>query len=201
MAKSKSEVLREIFPQAFVKGELDLLRLSLLLNDGEEPKPQKDIPPSAKNILLRAENLQALRAMHRNYAQRFDMLYIDPPYNTGGSFTYDDSLGEDWFSMMRDRLLAAKELLTDDAVIFVSIGDEEVHRLRFLLEMVFGSENYIGTFVWVKKKKGSHLSATLRSVTEYVLCCSMNKSKTNLFGEKAYSNKWQPLIKKKNRLK
>ena len=91
-------------------------------------RPSDNIPHHSGNLLLYAENLQALSAMQHHYKQTFDVLYIDPPYNTGRSFTYDDSLRKSWFSMLQSRLCAAKDLLTEDAVIFVSIGDEEVHR-------------------------------------------------------------------------
>src|SRR5690554_2875104 len=102
----------------------------------------------------------------------------------------------DWCSMMYPRLQLARNLLTDDGVIFISIDDNEVHNLRKICDEVFGEENFVAEFVWVKKKKGSHLSKTTRNMTEYVLCFSKNKNSIELYGEKAYSDKQQPLAKR-----
>ncbi|MDK2852407.1 MAG: adenine-specific DNA-methyltransferase [Proteiniphilum sp.] len=104
----------------------------------------------------------------------------------------------DWCSMMYPRLQLARNLLIDDGVIFISIDDNEVHNLRKICDEVFGEENFVAEFVWVKKKKGSHLSKTTRNMTEYVLCFSKNKNSIELYGEKAYSDKQQPLAKRTN---
>ncbi len=103
-----------------------------------------------------------------------------------------------WLSMMYPRLWLARQLLRDDGVIFVSIDDNEVHNLLLLLREVFGEENHIATFTWVKKRKGSHLSKTRRSMTEYVACFGKQAKCVNLFGEEAYADKWQPLAKRTN---
>jgi len=95
-----------------------------------------------------------------------------------------------WLSMMYPRLWLARQLLRDDGVIFVSIDDNEVHNLLLLLREVFGEENHIATFTWVKKRKGSHLSKTRRSMTEYVACFGKQAKCVNLFGEEAYADKW-----------
>jgi len=95
-------------------------------------------------------------------------------------------------------LKLARNLLTDDGVIFISIDDGEVHNLRKLCDEVFGEENCVAQFVWIKKKKGSHLSKTSRSMTEYAICFTKNIGRVELFGEKAYSDKLQPLAKRTN---
>ena len=160
------------------------------------------------------------------------MIYIDPPYNTGNDFVYNDDFAQtasdyvhnsgqedeegnrlvantesngrfhtDWLNMIYPRLKVAKDLLSEDGVIFISIDDNEEDNLRKLCNEIFGQSNTIGVFVWTKKKKGSHLSKTFRSMTEYVLCYAKNISNIELFGEDAYSDKWQPIVKKTNAIK
>ena len=197
--EERKKIFFELFPEVFRGKEIDWKHLKHMLEaESNETKITPNMPLVDGDHLVCSENRLALVSMQENYQAQFDLLYIDPPYNTGRKFTYHDKRGGDWLGWMRERLLLAKPLLTDDAVIFVSIGDEEVHNMRFVLEEVFGKENYIGTLTWVKKKKGSHLSSTLRSITEFVLCCSINKKKTDLYGEKAYAVKAQPLAKKIN---
>lgn len=103
-----------------------------------------------------------------------------------------------WLSMIYPRLKVAKDLLTEDGVIFISIDDNEVHNLKKICDEIFGEENFIACFTWVKKKKGSHLSKTIRNMVEYILLFGKNALKIELFGEEAYSNKWQPLVKRTN---
>lgn len=116
-------------------------------------------------------------------------------------FKNTDSNGRfhsDWCSMMYPRLKLAQNLLSEGGVIFISIDDNEVENLKKICNEVFGESNFIAQFVWVKKKKGSHLSKTIRSMTEYVLAYTKNYSLVELFGEKAYSDKLQPLAKRTN---
>lgn len=107
----------------------------------------------------------------------------------------------DWCSMIYSRLMVARSLLKDDGVIFMSIDDNEDDNLRKICNEIFGQSNLVGVFVWTKKKKGSHLSKTFRSMTEYVLCYAKNVELIELFGEDAYSDKWQPIVKKTNAVK
>lgn len=104
----------------------------------------------------------------------------------------------DWLTMMYSRLKVARNLLKDDGVIFISIDDHEVDNLRKICDEIFDRQNFIACFTWVKKKKGSHLSKTVRDMTEYILAYSKEIDKIELFGEKAYSDKWQPLAKRTN---
>jgi adenine-specific DNA-methyltransferase len=103
-----------------------------------------------------------------------------------------------WLSMMYPRLFLARQLLREDGVLFVSIGDEELANLLLMLDEVFGEENRLGIFTWVKKKKGSHLSRTIRSMTEFVVAYARDKDGTELFGEAAYADKWQYLLNRPN---
>jgi len=165
---------------------------------------------SGRDWLIRGDNLKALKALQASHTDRVDVIIIDPPYNTGKRFTYNDNFKgrdrkkgrhDDWLSMMTPRLILARKLLVEDGCLFVHIGDDELANLKLLLEELFGEENVLGILTWVKKKKGSHLSKSLRSITEYIVVVAKDKSKLNLYGEPAYSDKWQPLAKKTNRLK
>lgn len=107
------------------------------------------------HTIINAENFHAMKAMLFAYRARFDVIYIDPPYNTGGkaSWLYNDDYidGEDhfkhskWLAFMERRLKLARRLLSDSGVIFVSIDDAEQHRLRMLLDQVFGESNFVDT--------------------------------------------------------
>jgi adenine-specific DNA-methyltransferase len=103
-----------------------------------------------------------------------------------------------WLSMMYPRLSLARQLLRDDGVLFVSIGDDELANLVLLLNEVFGEENRLGIFTWVKKRKGSHLSRTIRAMTEFVVAYARDKDLAELFGEQAYADKWQYLLNRPN---
>jgi adenine-specific DNA-methyltransferase len=150
------------------------------------------------NWLVHSENYQALNTMLPKFRERVKCIYIDPPYNTGSDeFIYRDQFRHSsWLTMMENRLRVAREWMREDGAIFVSVDDNEIHHLRKISDDVWDP---IGTFVWEKKKKGSHLSPTFRDLTEYVLAYARNISKLGqLYGEKAYSGKWQPLIKRAN---
>jgi adenine-specific DNA-methyltransferase len=114
--------------------------------------------PYADNLMFCGDSLDVLRIMNevpeyaRHYRGKVKLVYIDPPFNTGQTFThYDDWMEHStWLSFMRDRLLAIKELLSADGSVWVHLDDAEVHRMRCLMDEVFGAENYISTVVWEK---------------------------------------------------
>lgn len=169
-----------------------------------------DNPDAPNHLIIEGDNLAALTELSYTHAGKIDVIYIDPPYNTGNKdFVYNDSYvdGEDsfrhskWLSFIAKRLRIAKQLLSDGGLIFISIDDHEQGNLKVLCDEIFLENNFIATFSWVKKKKGSHLSKTVRSMTEYVLCYAMNYSSIELYGENAYSDKQQPLAKRTNSIK
>ncbi|HQM02385.1 MAG TPA: site-specific DNA-methyltransferase [Ruminococcus flavefaciens] len=138
-----------------------------------------DGDPSSErfNFLLEGDNLHSLRLLEKTHRGRIDVIYIDPPYNTGKSFTYADKTVESsdafrhskWLSFMRERLSIASKLLSDKGVIFISINDAEEAQLKLLCDEVFGEAN----FVAVMPKKGSggrQDSRYFAIVHEYVLC-------------------------------
>jgi adenine-specific DNA-methyltransferase len=147
------------------------------------------------NLILHGDNLKALKALLPNYANKIKCIYIDPPYNTGNEgWKYNDNvnspmmqewLGKEvgtddltrhdkWLCMMTPRLKLLRELLTDDGVIFISIDDNEQHRLRMLMDEVFG-DNFVSDLIW-KGKSGAEDDAYYRTVHEYVLCFAKNKN-------------------------
>ena len=167
----------------------------------------KDGEHYPNHAIIEADNLHALIALTYTHAGMIDVIYIDPPYNTGNKdFVYNDSfIGEDdayrhskWLSFMEKRLQIAKTLLSEKGVIFISIDDNEQANLKLLCDEVFGSSNFIGSCSWLRKKKGSNLSKEFRKVTEYV--CIYKKGITNieLYGEKAYAEKLVPLLNRPN---
>jgi adenine-specific DNA-methyltransferase len=165
---------------------------------------------TTRNLVIEGDNLEALRVLRRRYAARVRVIYIDPPYNTGKDYLYPDDFRAPggrrdpagrhavWLSMMLPRLMLARELLAQHGVLFISIDDTEIGNLRVLCDEVFGETGFICQFVWVKKRKGSHLSNTHRSMTEHVLAYARERSGLVLFGEPAYAEKQQPLAKKTN---
>jgi adenine-specific DNA-methyltransferase len=128
-----------------------------------------DLDGRTDGLLISSENFQALNLLKTRYREQVKCIYIDPPYNTGGGdFIYRDRYQHSsWLSMMEDRLRLGRETLTEDGVLFVSIDDHEVDRLRLLMNKIFGAENFIAELVWEKGRKND---AKLFSVGhEYML--------------------------------
>jgi adenine-specific DNA-methyltransferase len=158
------------------------------------------------HILIEGDNLEALTALAYTHKGKVDVIYIDPPYNTGNKdFVYNDKFvdKEDayrhskWLSFMSKRLQIAKQLLSDNGVIFISIDDNEQAPLKMLCDEIFNENKLIGQIVWFKKRKGSFLSNKLISLTEYILAYSKNGN-TELFGGLPSNNESQPIIKRTN---
>lgn len=165
----------------------------------------KDAP---NHILIEGDNLEALSTLAYTHAGKIDVIYIDPPYNTGNNdFIYNDSFvdKEDsyrhskWLSFMSRRLKIAKQLLSDKGVIFISIDDNEQANLKMLCDDndIFGINRFIGQIIWFKKRKGSFLSNKLISLTEYIVAYS-NNSNIQLFGGLPSNTESQPIIKRTN---
>ena len=134
------------------------------------------------HLLIEGDNYHALSVLNYTHAGKIDVIYIDPPYNTGNrDFIYNDRYvdKEDayrhskWLSFMEKRLLLAKNLLAENGVIFISIDDNEQAHLRLLCDEVFGEENFVDCIVWDKKSsaKGVPPRNMLVNVHEYIMCC------------------------------
>ncbi len=172
----------------------------------------KDVNPDDEgnfNILIEGDNYHTLSVLNYTHRNAIDIIYIDPPYNTGNKdFVYNDRFVEKedvfkhskWVSFIVKRLRLAKNLLKSGALIFISIDDNEFAQLKLLCDEIYGENNLIGIFTWVRKKKGSNLSKEFRKVTEYVLAYKMGSCSVSLHGQSAYSEKQVPLLNRPNNI-
>ena len=123
------------------------------------------------------DNLEVLKHLRGEFADAVDVIYIDPPYNTGREFVYLDKWpGAAWLSMMYPRLLLARELLAGTGFIAISIGEREVARLRLLCDEVFGEDNFAGELIWKKAGTGKNDSKFAVVEHEYVLVYAKDAS-------------------------
>lgn len=136
------------------------------------------------NFLLEGDNLASLQLLLKTHKSKFDIIYIDPPYNTGNKdFIYGDAyvVAEDtfkhskWLSFMDKRLRMARSLLKEDGIIFMSIDDNEQATLRILADSIFGEQNFISELVWQKKKGGGNDSRHVATEHEYIIMFAKNK--------------------------
>lgn len=165
-----------------------------------------DNPSAPNHLIIEGDNLEALTTLAYTHEGKIDVIYIDPPYNTGNKdFVYNDEIIDKddiyrhskWLSFMNKRLRIAKQLLSDKGVIFISIDDNEQAQLKLLCDEIFNENKIIGQIVWFKKRKGSFLSNKLVSLTEYILAYS-NNGNTELFGGLPSNSESQPIIKRTN---
>ena len=168
---------------------------------------------NTQNLYIEGDNLQVLKLLRENYLGKVKMIYIDPPYNTGNDFVYNDdfsqSAGEymhnsgqedeegnrlvantenngrfhtDWLNMIYPRLKVAKDLLSEDGVIFISIDDNEVENLRKICDEIYGEKNRIESIIWKNKYGAGAFTVGFISAHEYILCYS-KKPITNITSE------------------
>jgi adenine-specific DNA-methyltransferase len=137
--------------------------------------PDPSNPAGARTLFVEGDNLDVLPLLPPLLGRPADVVYIDPPYNTGNDFAYLDKAGvgrgrhEAWVAMIRPRLEAARELMADSGAIFVSIDDNEVAHLRLLLDEVFGERNFIAQVVVNLNAKGRQLGPFFATNHEYLL--------------------------------
>lgn len=126
--------------------------------------------------LIKSDNFQALNTLMPKYQGKVDLIYIDPPYNTGSDgFIYADNFNHaSWLSMMNNRLELSKELLNDKGSMFISIDDKEQARLKLVCDEVFGEENFVANFIVQHNPRGRSLDRILAQTHEYLLCVSKN---------------------------
>lgn len=148
------------------------------------PPPVNSLIPN--HLIIEGDNLVSLSALAYTHAGKIDVIYIDPPYNTGNKdFVYNDSFvdKEDayrhskWLSFMERRLRIAKKLLSDRGVIFISIDDNEQANLKLLCDSVFGEKNFVAKFDW-RKKTGANDAKDIAVITESILSYCKNKGLT-----------------------
>ncbi len=142
-----------------------------------------------KNLLIEGENLHTLKLLEETYLNKIDLIYIDPPYNTGNKdFIYKDNWSQHshWLSFMDYRLSTAKGLLSDRGLIFISIDDKELAHLKILCDRIFGEKNKIAIITWqhfhTVKNNAKHFSRN----TEYILVYAKNSSQKGLIKNEIY---------------
>lgn len=160
---------------------------------------------NTENLYIEGDNLDVLKVLRENYLGAIKMIYIDPPYNTGNDFVYNDDFAQsredfevtsgafdedgnqlidpmqrntesngrfhtDWLNMIYPRLKVARDLLSEDGVIFISIDDNEITNLRKLCDEVFFPQNFIAEFIWKSKLGKVGTTSTISATHEYILC-------------------------------
>ena len=159
------------------------------------------------NLIIHGDNLHALKALLPRYAGKVKCIYIDPPYNTGNeNWVYNDNVNspmmqawlekhspvdledlerhDKWLCMMWPRLHLLQELLSDDGVIFISIDDNEVHRLRMLMDEVFGEENFIESFTWRSRLGRGATAKNTATLHEYIVVYAKRMDSVKLKADK-----------------
>lgn len=170
---------------------------------------------NTENLYIEGDNLEVLKLLRENYLGKVKMIYIDPPYNTGNDFVYEDDFSEttgqfkdksgmfdvegnmildnytvntesngrfhtDWLNMMYSRLRLAKDFLSEDGVIFMSIGEEELSNLISISSEIFGKSNYISTVSRIAKT-ASNMGNFFAASVDYIICFAKNINKTKPF--------------------
>lgn len=194
--QSREEDKREeiFFNEILAQDEItQLLEPKVLTNakrigkDGEKPLDQfnrNENGTITDNLIIKGNNLLALHTLKEEFAGKIKLIYIDPPYNTGGSgdtFAYNNSFKRSsWLTFMRNRLEVAKRLLQDNGVLIAAIDDYEMHTLRFLLDEILGDENRLGTVVVVHNPRGRNDDKYFATMHEYLLVYAKNKELVKL---------------------
>lgn len=134
--------------------------------------------PWKGNMLIHGDNLLALKALEQDYAGCVKCIYIDPPYNTGNAFEhYDDGVEHSiWLSLMRERLVLLRNLLSDDGSIWISIDADESHYLKVLCDEIFGRKNFIDEVIWQRAYAPINLKKTLSRSHDTILVYAKNFS-------------------------
>ncbi len=161
-----------------------------------------------QNILIEGDNYHSLSVLSYTHKGKIDLVYIDPPYNSGKKHEWkyndcyidenDEYKNSKWLNFMNTRLSLARNLLKSQGIIFISIDNNELAQLRLLCDEVFGEENFIEIFSWIKTSTPPGLSNKTRKTNEYVLCYEKQKSIYKFFGEELDGGD-QPLLNRGNK--
>lgn len=231
--------LQALFPEAFSEGRIDFEVLKQVLGGAVEEREEKyglnwhgkrrarqiALTPSTgtllpcpqdsvdwdttQNLMIEGDNLEVLKLLQKSYAGKVKLIYIDPPYNTGGDFVYPDNFSDsignyleitgqvdggrrissntetsgrfhtDWLNMMYPRLKLARSMLADDGVIFITIDDNEISNLRMACDEVFGEENLRAIISWQKKYSVSNNFKGIATVRDFILVYSRSEEFSN----------------------
>lgn len=229
LAAENIEQLRQIFPDVFEEGKIDFDKLKQVLGEYVDDEKERynftwngkgkalrlaQTPTTGtlrpceaesknwddtQNLYIEGDNLEVLKLLQKSYHGKIKMIYIDPPYNTGGDFVYPDDFSDsienykritgqvddkgrklspnteangrfhtDWLNMMCPRLRLARNLLTKDGAIFISIDENEVGTLKMLCDEIFGATNFVAELIWSAGRKND--SKYISVSHEYILC-------------------------------
>ena len=169
--------------------KLELTWIGKDVQPGLEPRILLEDPDKSygsrntQNMLVRGDNLLALKALENDFAGKIKCIYIDPPYNTGSAFAqYDDGVEHSiWLSLIRDRLLLLRKLMSQDGVIVCSIDSSELFYLGVLFDEIFGRHNRIEIGVWKKSYGGGAKSKYFVNLHEFFLCYASDIQSTKPF--------------------
>ena len=187
------------------------------------PCPEESVNfDTTQNLYIEGDNLDVLKCLKETYLHKVKMIYIDPPYNTGNDFVYEDDFAEsaaeylansgqfdeqgnrlvtntesngrfhtDWLNMIYPRLKVARDLLTEDGVIFISIDDNEVENLKKVCNEIFGEQNFVGNIIWQSRTSISN-DDEISTNHNHTIIFSKNREKLSFGGddidESDYSN-------------
>lgn len=190
---------------------------------------------TTQNLYIEGDNLDVLKLLRENYLGKVKMIYIDPPYNTGNDFVYNDDFAQgktdfeqrsglfdeegnqtidpmqrnteangrfhtDWLNMIYPRLKVARDLLSDDGVIFISIDDNEIENLKKVGNEIFGESNFVGQWNWFKSATPPNLSYKKKNI-EYIIAYEKHKDNIRYSGLQKVSSSSDPFTKPQNSLK
>ncbi|WP_310571411.1 site-specific DNA-methyltransferase [Gemmatimonas sp.] len=172
------------------------------------PCPEQSVDwESTKHLMIEGDNLEVLKLLQKSYAGKVKLVYIDPPYNTGGDFVYPDTFQDsiknylevtgqtgkdgkklssnteasgryhtDWLNMMYPRLKLARNLMSEEGVIFISIDDNEVHNLGKLCDEIFGEENFVSSIIWEKRYSPQNAVQWFSEAHDFILVYAKSKA-------------------------
>ena len=183
-----------------------ILAANAPINATLRPCPEESVNfDTTQNLYIEGDNLDVLKCLKETYLHKVKMIYIDPPYNTGNDFVYEDDFAEsaaeylansgqfdeqgnrlvtntesngrfhtDWLNMIYPRLKVARDLLTEDGVIFISIDDHEVENLKKICNEIFGEQNFIAQLVWERAFAPKNDAKFVSNSHDYILMFSKN---------------------------
>lgn len=200
-----------------------ILAANAPINATLRPCPEESVNfDTTQNLYIEGDNLDVLKCLKETYLHKVKMIYIDPPYNTGNDFVYEDNFAEsaaeylansgqfdeqgnrlvtntesngrfhtDWLNMIYPRLKVARDLLTEDGVIFISIDDNEVENLKKVCNEIFGEQNFVGNIIWQSRTSISN-DDEISTNHNHTIIFSKNREKLSFGGddidESDYSN-------------
>lgn len=200
-----------------------ILAANAPINATLRPCPEESVDfDTTQNLYIEGDNLDVLKCLKETYLHKVKMIYIDPPYNTGNDFVYEDDFAEsaaeylansgqfdkqgnrlvtntesngrfhtDWLNMIYPRLKVARDLLSEDGVIFISIDDNEMENLKKVCDEIFGEQNFVGNIIWQSRTSISN-DDEISTNHNHTIIFSKNREKLTFGGddidESDYSN-------------